>query len=60
MISGFIAKYGKNRGRVKFLGVLLGVYFKRKIIQAFIHKAYMGLFDCLSPAKLIKPASRLA
>jgi hypothetical protein len=48
MISGFIAKYGKNRGRVKFLGVLLGVYFKSKIIQAFINKAYRGLFDCLS------------
>ena len=41
-----MAKYGKNRGRVKILGVLLGVYFKNKNLKVLFIKACGELFGC--------------
>jgi hypothetical protein len=37
--------YGKNKGRVKRVGVLLGVYFNFTKTNAFIIKAYREILD---------------
>jgi hypothetical protein len=44
--------YGKNRGRVKRVGVLLGVYFNFTKINAFIIKAYREMLDTYQTIKI--------